>query len=87
MKKYNADKETGGNNWYYFLGAAEALVRWVHPTEGLIAQGKSIVPISVNVSRAHFTRENLAENECDLIQGYYFAKPMPAASFEEMLAP
>lgn len=31
------------------------------------------------------TREQvdfLAENECDLIQGYYFAKPMPVEEFE-----
>ena len=24
----------------------------------------------------------LAENDCDLIQGYYFAKPMPVEEFE-----
>ena len=29
----------------------------------------------------------LKENHCDDIQGFLFAKPMPAASFEEMLAP
>lgn len=86
------------------LAAAEALVRWVHPTEGLIApykfipifekngfitrlddymiaevaklqagwiaQGKNIVPISVNVSRAHFTRENLAEHICEIVDHY-----------------
>ena len=86
------------------LAAAEALVRWVHPTEGLIApykfipiferngfitrlddymiaevaklqagwiaQGKNIVPISVNVSRAHFTRENLAEHICEIVDAY-----------------
>ena len=31
------------------------------------------------------TREQvdfLAEKECDLIQGYYFAKPMPVEEFE-----
>ena len=86
------------------LAAAEALVRWVHPTEGLIApykfipiferngfitklddymiaevaklqadwisKGKKIVPISVNVSRAHFTRENLAEHICEIVDNY-----------------
>ena len=94
--KYSVDNEK--------LAAAEALVRWVHPTEGLIApykfipiferngfitklddymiaevaklqagwiaQGKSIVPISVNVSRAHFTRENLAEHICSIVDSY-----------------
>ena len=29
----------------------------------------------------------LKENHCDDIQGFLFAKPMPATSFEEMLAP
>lgn len=28
----------------------------------------------------------LAENECDLIQGYYFAKPMPIEEFEKKVA-
>ena len=94
--KYSVDNEK--------LAAAEALVRWVHPTEGLIApyrfipiferngfitrlddymieevaklqagwiaQGKRIVPISVNVSRAHFTRENLAEHICEIVDHY-----------------
>lgn len=94
--KYSVDKEK--------LAAAEALVRWVHPTEGLIApykfipifekngfitklddymigevarlqsewiaQGKKIVPISVNVSRAHFTQDNLAEHVCEIVDGY-----------------
>lgn len=86
------------------LAAAEALVRWVHKTEGFvppnrfipimeangsimklddymisqvaglqaewIAQGKTIVPISVNVSRAHFMREDLAEHICQLVDAY-----------------
>ena len=94
--KYSVDNEK--------LAAAEALVRWVHPTEGLIApykfipiferngfitklddymiaevaklqakwiaEGKKIVPISVNVSRAHFTRENLAEHICGIVDSY-----------------
>ena len=94
--KYSVDNEK--------LAAAEALVRWVHPTEGLIApykfipiferngfiiklddymiaevaklqagwiaQGKKIVPISVNVSRAHFTKENLAEHICEIVDSY-----------------
>lgn len=94
--KYSVDDEK--------LAAAEALVRWVHPTEGLIApykfipiferngfitklddymiaevaklqarwiaEGKKIVPISVNVSRVHFTRENLAEHICGIVDSY-----------------
>lgn len=29
--------------------------------------------------------EFLKELNCDMIQGYYFAKPMPAEEFEQML--
>lgn len=91
--KYNTNEET--------LSAAEALVRWKSPTEGLIppnkfipifekdgfilklddymlsevsklqhqwiTEGKKVVPISVNVSRAHFTRSDLAEHICKLV--------------------
>ncbi len=35
-----------------------------------IAQGRTIVPISVNVSRAHFTREDLAEHICKIVDKY-----------------
>ncbi len=86
------------------LGGAEALVRWIHPTEGFIppnrfipifekngfilklddymleeiarvqsewlAEGRSLVPISVNISRAHFTREDLAEHICAIVDKY-----------------
>lgn len=86
------------------LGGAEALVRWIHPTEGFIppnrfipifekngfilklddymleeiarvqsewlAAGRTLVPISVNVSRAHFTREDLAEHICAVVDKY-----------------
>ncbi len=86
------------------LGGAEALVRWIHPTEGFIppnrfipifekngfilklddymleeivkvqaewlTQGRKLVPISVNVSRAHFTREDLAEHICAIVDKY-----------------
>lgn len=87
------------------LAGAEALVRWQHPTEGLlspykfipifekngfilklddymiteiarqqakwISEGKKVVPISVNVSRAHFTKSNLAEHICGLIDQFH----------------
>lgn len=87
------------------LAGAEALVRWIHPTEGFIppnkfipifekngfilklddymleeiakqqaewiAQGRKIVPISVNVSRAHFTREDLAEHISAIVDRYH----------------
>ena len=86
------------------LGGAEALVRWIHPTEGFIppnrfipifekngfilklddymleeiarvqsqwlGEGRKLVPISVNVSRAHFTREDLAEHICAIVDKY-----------------
>ncbi len=86
------------------LAGAEALVRWIHPTEGFIPpnkfipifeqngfilklddymleevsrqqsewieQGRKIVPISVNISRAHFTRENLAEHIVEIVDKY-----------------
>lgn len=35
-----------------------------------IAKGRRIVPISVNVSRAHFTREDLAEHICSIVDKY-----------------
>lgn len=84
--------------------SAEALVRWISPTDGLIPpgrfipifedngfitqlddymirsvaklqsewkiQGKKAVPVSVNVSRANFTKENLADHICQLIDSY-----------------
>ena len=87
------------------LGGAEALVRWIHPTEGFvppnkfipiferngfilklddymlhevarqqaewIEQGWKVVPISVNVSHAHFTREDLAEHICEIVDQYH----------------
>ncbi|MBE5882081.1 MAG: EAL domain-containing protein [Lachnospiraceae bacterium] len=86
------------------LGGAEALVRWIHPTEGFIppnrfipiferngfilklddymleevarkqsewiAKGRKVVPISVNISRAHFTREDLADHICRIVDKY-----------------
>ncbi|MDE6389460.1 MAG: GGDEF domain-containing phosphodiesterase [Lachnospiraceae bacterium] len=86
------------------LVGAEALVRWISPTEGLIApgrfipifedtgfitqlddymisqvaklqaewmiQGKKMIPVSVNVSRAHFAQEGLADHICQLVDAY-----------------
>lgn len=86
------------------VSGAEALVRWIHPTEGFIppnkfipilegngsilklddymlnevarlqaqwlSEGKTLVPISVNVSRAHFTKEDLAEHICATVDKY-----------------
>lgn len=86
------------------LVGAEALVRWISPTEGLISpnrfipifedtgfvtqlddymisrvaklqaewmiQGRKLIPISVNVSRAHFAQEGLAEHICQLVDAY-----------------
>lgn len=86
------------------LVGAEALVRWISPTQGLIPpgrfipifeetgfvtqlddymisrvaklqaewmiQGKKMIPVSVNVSRAHFAQEGLAEHICQLVDAY-----------------
>ena len=94
--KYDTMKET--------LSAAEALVRWNHPTEGSvppgrfipifesngfilqlddymltevcrlqatwISRGRKVVPISVNVSRAHFTKTDLAEHICRTVDHF-----------------
>ncbi len=94
--KYSAKEES--------LAGAEALVRWIHPEEGIIppfkfipifeqngfilqlddymleevarqqaewlAAGKKVVPISVNVSRAHFTREDLADHISRIVDKY-----------------
>lgn len=92
--KYNAKNKR--------LGGAEALIRWISPTEGFIGPGKfipifekngfitriddfmlssvaklqaqwvkegrNVVPISVNISRAHFTQEDLAEHICKIVE-------------------
>lgn len=34
------------------------------------SQGKKIVPVSVNVSRAHFAEENLAEHICEIVDTF-----------------
>lgn len=86
------------------IAGAEALVRWIHPTDGLIPpnkfipiferngfilqlddymidqvafqqskwleEGRELFPISVNVSRAHFTREDLADHICKIVDKY-----------------
>lgn len=86
------------------LRGAEALIRWINPTDGFvspgrfipiferngfitkiddymishvaaqqakwIAEGKQVVPVSVNVSRAHFTQDDLAEHIRDLVDAY-----------------
>ena len=86
------------------ISGAEALVRWISPSEGFVSpgrfipifekngfvthlddymltevakqqakwlkEGKEVVTISVNVSRAHFTREDLAEHICRLVDPF-----------------
>ncbi len=86
------------------LVGAEALVRWVSLSTGLITpshfipifersgfitqlddymisrvakmqaewmiQGRKMIPVSVNVSRAHFAQEGLAEHICELVDAY-----------------
>lgn len=54
------------------LAAAEAISLAKKLNMGIVAEGIE-------------TREQvdfLAEHDCDLIQGYYFAKPMPVEEFE-----
>ncbi len=36
-----------------------------------LKQGKRVVPISVNISRAHFTKEDLAEHICSIVDKYH----------------
>ena len=94
--KYSAKEEK--------IAGAEALVRWIHPTEGFvppnkfipifekngfilqlddymleevakqqakwISEGEKVVPVSVNISRAHFTREDLAEHICEIVDRF-----------------
>ena len=86
------------------IAGAEALVRWIHPTEGFVPpnrfipiferngfilqlddymleevarqqakwidEGSKVVPISVNISRAHFTKEDLAEHICKIVDQF-----------------
>ena len=95
--KYSAKEEE--------IAGAEALVRWIHPTEGFVppnkfipifekngfilqlddymleevakqqakwmSEGKKVVPVSVNISRAHFTRADLAEHICEIVDKYH----------------
>lgn len=60
---------------YMISGVAGLIADW-------ISMGKEVVTISVNVSRAHFVDPNLAKQKCDMIQGYFFAKPEPVKEFE-----
>lgn len=48
---------------YMLEEVASLQARW-------ISEGRKIVPISVNVSRAHFTREDLAEHICSIVDKY-----------------
>ncbi|MCR4939165.1 MAG: GGDEF domain-containing phosphodiesterase [Treponemataceae bacterium] len=104
--KYDTMKE--------ILCAAEALVRWNHPSEGFvppgkfipifesngfilqlddymltevcrlqaswIARGEAVVPISVNVSRAHFSKSDLAEHICKIVD--FFKVPHSVIELE-----
>lgn len=71
------------------LGGAEALVRWIHPTEGFIPPNRFIPIFEKNgfiLKLDDFAVEQvefLTEQECDLIQGYFYSKPMPVAEFAE----
>lgn len=46
---------------YMIRGVAKLQAKW-------LSEGKTLVPISVNVSRAHFTRDDLAEHICKIVE-------------------
>lgn len=48
---------------YMLTEVARLQAKWIE-------EGKSIVPISVNISRAHFSREDLAEHICELVDQF-----------------
>ena len=41
--------------------------------------------IFINLRRGHRLRRRMKQVGCDIIQGYYFSRPVDAASFEPML--
>ena len=56
------------------LGGAEALIRWIHPTEGFIPPNK-FIPI--------FEKNGFILHLDDFGAGYFYEKPMPVAEFAE----
>ena len=48
---------------YMIAQVAKQQAKWMK-------QDKKLVPISINVSRAHFTQENLAEHICKIVDAY-----------------
>lgn len=48
---------------YMLTAVAKQQAKWM-------AEGKELVPISVNVSRAHFTKDDLAEHICQIVDEY-----------------
>lgn len=48
---------------YMLTAVAKQQAQWLR-------EGKTLVPISVNVSRAHFTKEDLAEHICKIVDEY-----------------
>lgn len=49
---------------YMIAHVAALQMRW-------LSEGRKVVPVSVNVSRAHFTRPDLAEHICQLVDQYH----------------
>ena len=49
---------------YMIAHVAALQMRW-------LSEGRKVVPVSVNVSRAHFTRPDLAEHICGLVDQYH----------------
>ena len=48
---------------YMITEVARQQAKWIE-------EGKTIIPISVNISRAHFSREDLAEHICELVDQF-----------------
>lgn len=48
---------------YMLTAVAKQQAKWMN-------EGKTLVPISVNVSRAHFTKDDLAEHICKIVDEY-----------------
>ncbi len=48
---------------YMLTAVAKQQAQW-------LSEGKALVPISVNVSRAHFTKDDLAEHICKIVDEY-----------------
>ncbi len=94
------DFGTGYSNLSYLtrfpvstLKIDQAFVREVNNNKNIAALTRSIISMSHNlnmkvVAEGAETKEHvdfLRRNKCDIIQGYYYSKPLPAWEFAELL--